>query len=155
MPWVKQNPQIATNETGQFLIVWDSEGDPNVNKKDIFGQRLNEDGQLIGDEFRLNSYTDSDQKCPAVDILQDGHFIAVWQSQNQDSSGYGIYGESGVIISAADLNLDGYVNFPDFRLLANEWHKIEPSLVSDIINDNIVDERDLFALCQNWLYPSW
>jgi hypothetical protein len=106
----QQNPQAAINDSGQFIIVWDSEGDPNVNEKDILGQRFDNNGDRIGDEFRINSYTDSDQKCPAVTFIKDGRFITVWQSQNQDGSYYGIYGKSQEMISAADFNIDGCID---------------------------------------------
>lgn len=147
----QQNPQAAMNDLGQFVIVWDSEGDPNVSEKDIHGQRFDISGARIGSEFRLNSYTDSDQKSPAVAILEGGRFGAVWQSENQDSSSYGIFGETEEIISAADFNLDGYVNFPDYSILAAEWHQTASPLVSNLVDDAAVDNRDLSAFCQNWL----
>lgn len=146
----QQNPQAAINEKGQFIIVWDSDGDPNSNKKDVFASRFNINGQRIGDEYRLNSYTDSDQKSPSVAILNNGRFVSVWQSLNQDGSEYGVFGKSEQMISAADFNQDGLVNFQDFNLLATEWHTINP-YISDIIDDNSVDVLDLFAFCQNWL----
>ncbi|MBN1973856.1 MAG: hypothetical protein JW787_09480 [Sedimentisphaerales bacterium] len=149
----QQNPQAAINDAGQFVIVWDCDGDPNTNKKDIFAQRFNDKGEHIGDEVRLNTYTDSDQKCPAVAFIDDGRFVTVWQSMNQDGSNYGIFGESEQIISAADFNMDGYINFVDYNLLAEEWHKNETSLVPDLINDGIIDNQDLLGFCQNWLNP--
>ena len=147
----QQNPQAAMNDLGQFVIIWDSEGDPNVNQKDILGQRFNSSGVRLGGEFRLNSYTDSDQKSPAVAILEDGRFVAVWQSLNQDTSNYGIFGEIQEMISAADFNIDGYVNFLDYSILAAEWHLSTSLLVSDLIDDTIIDECDLYVFCQKWL----
>ncbi len=151
----QQNPQAAVNNEGQFVIVWECDGDPNVNKKDIFAQRFNATGERIGDEFRLNSYTDSDQKYPSVAIIEDGRFIAVWQSQNQDGSKYGIFSESGTMVAAADFNMDGYINFPDYHMLATEWHKTEDQITIDLIEDGIVNGHDLFAFCQSWLQPSY
>ncbi len=147
----QQNPQTAVNDSGQFIIVWDSEGDPNVNEKDIFGQRFDKKGNRIGNEFRLNSYTDSDQKCPAVTFIDNGHFITVWQSMNQDGSNYGIYGEAREMISAADFNMDGYINFADYTVLASEWHTLEKPYVSDLTNEGNVNGHDLLAFCQSWL----
>jgi hypothetical protein len=152
MEKAQQNPQVAINDEGQYLIVWDSDGDPNSNQKDIFGQRLSSSGERIGNEFRINTYTDSNQKCPAVAFLDNGRFVTVWQSQDQDGSSYGIYGESGEFIAAADLNWDGYIDFYDFNLLATEWHSSKP-LVSDLIEDDKVDGHDLLAFCQRWLKP--
>ena len=149
----QQNPQAAINDSGEFVIVWDSEGDPNVNEKDILGQRFDKDGDRIGDEFRLNSYTDSDQKCPSVTFIDDGRFITVWQSMNQDGSNYGIYGESRELISAADFNMDGYINFYDYTILASEWHTTEKPFVSDLISDDQVNGHDLLAFCNRWFIP--
>ena len=149
----QQNPQIAINNSDQFVIVWDSEGDPNVNEKDILGQRFDKDGNRIGDEFRLNSYSDSDQKCPAVTFIDDSHFVTVWQSQNQDGSNYGIYGTSNEMISAADFNMDGYIDFRDYSVLATEWHTTYTPFVTDLTNDGNVNGYDLLTFSQNWVNP--
>jgi len=149
----QQNPQAAINDSGQFVIVWDSEGDPNISEKDIFGQRFDIKGERIGDEFLINSYTDSDQKYPAVTFINNGRFITVWQSLDQDGSNYGIYGNSREIISAADFNIDGYIDFNDYTILATEWRTTGKPFVSDMNNDEIVNQFDLLAFTQNWLTP--
>ncbi len=149
----QQNPQAAINDSGQFIIVWDSEGEPNVNEKDILGQRFDKNGDKIGDEFRINSYTDSDQKYPAVAFIDNSQFVTVWQSQNQDGSNYGIFGNSQELISAADFNLDGYINFMDYTILATEWHTADKPFVSDLNNDESINRNDLLAFCGKWLIP--
>lgn len=149
----QQNPEVALSNTGQFVIVWDSEGDPNVNEKDILGQRFDKNGDRIGDEFRLNSYIESDQKYPATAFINDSEFVTVWQSQNQDGSNYGIYGNLQEILSAADFNTDGYINFSDYTALAIEWHSTEKPFVSDLIEDENIDGHDLLAFSNSWLNP--
>lgn len=47
----------------------------------------------LGPEFRINSYTASAQSYPSVATLTDGGFVVTWQSNGQDGSGYGIYGQ--------------------------------------------------------------
>jgi hypothetical protein len=50
-------PQVAKNDQREFVIVWDSKIDPNVNEREIFGQRFNNLGEPLGDEFQVNTYT--------------------------------------------------------------------------------------------------
>ena len=59
----------------------------------IYGQRYAADGAPVGDEFRANTYTYSDQIYSSVTALNDGGFVVTWSSYHQDGSGYGIYGQ--------------------------------------------------------------
>jgi hypothetical protein len=44
-------------------------------------------------EFRVNTYTDSDQEDPAVAADADGNFVVVWQSREQDGKYGGVFGQ--------------------------------------------------------------
>ena len=44
-------------------------------------------------EFQINTYTDGDQQNPSTTRLEDGNFVTTWESESQDGSGYGIYGQ--------------------------------------------------------------
>lgn len=44
-------------------------------------------------DIQLNTTTAGDQSYPVSAGLANGGFVSVWQSQNQDGSGYGIYGQ--------------------------------------------------------------
>ena len=46
-----------------------------------------------GYEFMVNTYTSSTQNQPSVAADADGDFVVIWQSDGQDGSGYGIYGQ--------------------------------------------------------------
>jgi hypothetical protein len=94
----QQNPKAAMNGSGEFVIVWEGRIDPNVNARDIFCQRFDGSGQPIGSEFRLNTTMAGDQRSPAVAIGPDGRFVTVWQSDEQDGSGFGIFGRSDFIL---------------------------------------------------------
>ncbi len=147
----QQNPQAAINDRGQFIIVWDSKIDPNVNERDIFAQRYDSSGRPIGDEFQVNTYMADDQKRPTVAMGQNRNFVMAWQSYGQDGSDYGIFGQRGQIVGSADFNGDGFVNFMDYYVLAEEWRKDEDPLTTDLIDDNKIDERDLVEFCLQWL----
>jgi hypothetical protein len=149
----QQEPKVDMNNNQEFVIVWNSETDSDVNKKDIFVQRFNHLGQPIGGELQLNAFTEGDQKYPAVAIGQEGKSIVVWQSDKQDGSHYGIFGQMVPKAPAADFSNDGSVDFRDFCVLAEEWRKSEYPLRTDLINDHRIDEGDLAAFCEQWLTP--
>ncbi len=44
-------------------------------------------------EFRVNTTTADNQQNPAITALADGGFVVTWQSNLQDGSGYGVYGQ--------------------------------------------------------------
>jgi len=148
----QQYPAAAMNGDGEFVIVWDCRIDPNAdNQRDIFGRRFGSSGEFIGDEFQINSFELNDQRYPAVAISEAGGFVAVWQSQTQDGSRYGIFARPGPIIGSADFNADGLVDFYDYSILAGEWLLNENPLTADLIDDNKIDERDLAEFCRQWL----
>ncbi len=93
----QQNPQVAMNGPGEFVIVWESRIDPNVNERDIFCQRFDCSGEPIGGELQLNTTMEADQRSPAVALSPDGRFVTVWQSDEQDGSRFGVFGCSDFI----------------------------------------------------------
>lgn len=97
----QQYPQVAKNDFGEFVIVWQGESGLEDYGTEIFGRRFNSLGEPIGDEFQLNTYIEGNQKSPAVAIRENGNFVTVWQSDDQDGSGWGIFGEKR---SMADSN---------------------------------------------------
>ena len=145
----QQYPQVAMDRSGDFVIAWQNDSD--ISATDIFAQGFNSLGQPRGDELQLNTYTQDDQKYPVVALAETGYFLAAWQSNGQDGSGYGIFAELVPPTPSPDLHTDGLVNFLDFAVLANEWLKEQNPLRADLIDDNRIDERDLAAFCQQWL----
>jgi len=151
----QQNPEVAMNNRGRFIIVWDSKIDPDINERDIFAQRYNSSGVPLGNEFQVNTYMTDDQKRPSVAMGLNGNkFVMAWQSYGQDDSGYGVFGEMGQMVGSADFNVDGFVNFRDYCILADEWLKRGDTLAADLIEDNIINEQDLFEFCYQWLCPN-
>jgi len=148
----QQYPSAAMNGQGEFVIVWDCRIDPNAdNQRDIFGRRFDSSGEFIGDEFQINTYELNDQRYPAVALSEAGGFVAVWQSQTQDGSRYGIYARPGPIIGWADFNDDGLIDFRDYNILAGEWLRNENPLTADLIDDNKIDVQDVAEFCRQWL----
>lgn len=47
---------------------------------------------MLGNEFRINSYTHSTQYVYSIGVFKNNNFVVVWYS-NQDGSSYGIYAQ--------------------------------------------------------------
>ena len=151
----QQSPKVAMDNQRRFVIVWDSEIDPNSNVRDIFGQRYDSSSNPVGDEFQVNTYVVDDQKYPDVALKETGEFVTVWQSDGQDGSDYGIFADIGPAVPCADFTGDGFVNFPDYCILVEEWLKEQNPLKTDLVDDNKINGRDLDAFCGQWLMPCY
>jgi len=101
-------PQVAINNVYDFMIVWESRIDPNVNERDIFGQCFNGLCEPVGEECLINSFIEGDQRYPSVAISEAGNFVTVWQSDDQDGSRYGIFAETGQFTGMPDFNNVGF-----------------------------------------------
>jgi hypothetical protein len=99
----QQYPQVAMSNLGEFVIVWESEIESSTVERDIFGQRFDSLGQPVGDEFLINTYVEGDQRYPDIALGENGVFVTVWQSDEQDGSGYGIFGEMNSIADSIEV----------------------------------------------------
>ena len=86
------NPSVAVLNSGDFVVTWDSNGQDG-NGYGVYGQIFDVNGNKKGHEFGVNTHTDSHQDRSEVTALFDGGFVVVWESNAQDSSGDGIYGQ--------------------------------------------------------------
>jgi subtilisin-like proprotein convertase family protein/secreted trypsin-like serine protease len=80
------NPDVAIDEYGNFVVVWQGEGDAGNGKFDsngIFGRVFDAHGQPSGDQFGVNDTRDGDQTDPAVAMNGRGEFVVTWLSQKQ------------------------------------------------------------------------
>jgi hypothetical protein len=146
-------PQVAINDWREFVIVWESQFDPNVLEREIYGQRFDRLGEPTGVEFLINTYIEGDQRYPSVAISEAGRFVTVWQSDAQDGSRYGLYAEAGQIIGSADFNDDEFVDLLDYAVLAGQWLEEGVPPPSDLIYDDTIDAQDLAEFCRQWLTP--
>ena len=89
-------PSVAGDGDGNFLVVWTSGA--NFNAQDgsgngVFGQAFNNAGAKVGPELAVNTFTTGGQAGPFVASLGAGNFVVVWESDGQDGSEYGIFGQ--------------------------------------------------------------
>jgi len=50
-------------------------------------------GNPLGPEFRINTFTTNNQRLPTVALDSSGNFVVVWMGAQQDGSGYGVFGQ--------------------------------------------------------------
>lgn len=68
-------PAVAIDGSGQAVVVWES---VHLNQADVFGQRIDATGALVGGEFQINTTTHLRQLDPQVASADNGTFVVVW-----------------------------------------------------------------------------
>lgn len=93
------SPSVASDSNGNFVVVWQSDGQDG-SYGGVFGQRYDADGTALGGEFQVNTYTWGTQgllfrpgRPPTVNCDPNGNFVVVWESDGQDGSGSGVFGQ--------------------------------------------------------------
>ena len=91
-------PTLAMDANGNFVITWSSTQTGSGN--DIFARRYDLNGNALGSEFLVNTYTTGHQQYSSIAMDPSGNFVVAWSSQNQDGNSWGIfaqrYNSSGV-----------------------------------------------------------
>jgi hypothetical protein len=88
---IQWHPSITSLPDGGFVVVWDGAGQGHGDG--VYGQRFDSNGNKVGSEFQVNTWTTSVQEYPSITSLPNGGFVVVWQSDGQDGSYYGVYGQ--------------------------------------------------------------
>lgn len=86
-------PSVAMAPTGEFVIAFEAGGGFDGQAGGIYARRYDATGVGQGGGFKVNTYMYNDQKQPSVAMDDNGNFVVVWESFNQDGSGYGVYGQ--------------------------------------------------------------
>ncbi len=100
---IQYDPAVGTDADGGFVVAWSSYTEDGSNHG-IFTRRFNSSGGSLGGAFRVNAYTPSTQRDPAVGMDADGDFVVAWASNGQDGSELGVFARR---FDADDGALDG------------------------------------------------
>ena len=101
-------PAVAADPTGNFVVVWDGQGQGDSNLG-VFGQRFASSGVPLGPEFRVNTYTTDLQSNPSVAADSAGNFVVAWMSS-------GGYGGTPADVFGQRYASDGTPLGPEFRI---------------------------------------
>jgi hypothetical protein len=85
-------PDIAMDDSGDFLVAWTAYGELDGSGGGIFARRYNSSGIAETSEFKVNDYTESDQTYQAVAIDNAGDFVVTWNDYGgHDGDYYGVF----------------------------------------------------------------
>jgi hypothetical protein len=89
----QDSPAVTGLPGGGFVVTWTSFPNQDGSELGVFGRRYTAAGVPIGGEFRVNHFTAGIQNGSAIASLADGGFVVLWESEGQDGSSYGVYGQ--------------------------------------------------------------
>ena len=82
-------PSVGMDADGDFVVVWHSRvsSGTDTDLDSIQARRFLSDGNAVGSEFQVNTYTTHYQNNPAVAMDTDGDFVVVWWSWSWSGTG--------------------------------------------------------------------
>ena len=83
---------VAGLPEGGYVVAWTAYVG-GANTWDIYVRRFDANGNGLGAARLVNTFTASDQQSPSVVVLPDGGYVVAWNSNGQDGSLWGVYGQ--------------------------------------------------------------
>ncbi len=78
------NPVVATLNNSNVVVAWSSYNQASSNSlQDVYARILSPAGASVVNEFRINQFTNYNQRTPVLAALKNGQFVAVWVSEQQ------------------------------------------------------------------------
>ncbi len=104
------NPAVTMNSSGEFIITWNDERN-GWDDWDIFFQRYNSNGNLIGTNVRVNNDVSIlPQVDPTIAMNDAGNFVIAWEDERQGFRNiyYQIYDSNGNPIGSNEQANDAF-----------------------------------------------
>jgi hypothetical protein len=124
----QSSASVASDASGNFVVVWRSRGGPGGDADDVFGRRYDRTGEPLGTEFRVNSYTTAYQTQGSVASDASGNFVVVWSSSTTNVK-LGVFGQR--------YDSDGTAQGSEF-LVDSPGRSGGPSVATDATGDFVV-----------------
>jgi hypothetical protein len=123
------NSSIVSLADDGFLVVWASDSPTSSFYSDIYGQRYNANGALVGGEFKINGYSATSASIAklAATGLSDGGFVVTWAAEinivGQQLSGrrYDVNGVAGAEFKANTFSSTTTSNPAVTYLISGGW----------------------------------
>jgi hypothetical protein len=84
-------PTVAGDDAGGFVVTWTGAQDGDMFG--VFARAYDPAGAARGGEFRVNTHVPGNQVYSAATSSGDGKLVIVWESDGQDGSAFGVYGQ--------------------------------------------------------------
>jgi hypothetical protein len=85
------SPDIAMRPNGDFVVVWEDDGNQNGFYQ-IRARGFNANGNQLFPRLTVNTDADGQQRSPSVGMHASGRFVVVWQDDSNDNEIYQIKG---------------------------------------------------------------
>lgn len=86
----QENPAVAPLDQGGFVVAWES-NNQDGNNLGVFTRWFDSNGfALQGTDVQMNIYYQGLQQNPSIAAVDAG-FVIAWESNNQDTNGFGVY----------------------------------------------------------------
>ncbi|HEY7036337.1 MAG TPA: hypothetical protein VH482_33725 [Thermomicrobiales bacterium] len=138
---IQDNPSVAMNPDGNFLVIWSSDGQEGPLTQLVYGQRFDRSGARIGDEFLVSTDTSHFTNSPRAAIGGDGA-IVTWTRATTGPSPYDVFARrvdrvpvalsvDGRAAEGGSSDADGVLEPGEIVLVAPEWLNASPSTFGD------------------------
>lgn len=81
---------VTALKGGGWVVTWQSTGQDGSDEG-VYSQAYAANGNRVGAETRVNSFTADQQHYQQITSLANGGWVVTWQSYGQDGSSYGVY----------------------------------------------------------------
>jgi hypothetical protein len=108
-------PTIAADAAGGFVVTWT--GAQDGDQFGVYARAYDTAGGARGDEFRVNTRVTGNQVYSATASAPDGAAVIVWQSDGQDGSLFGVYGQRYAAPDTVAPTADVFDVSPDPRVV--------------------------------------
>jgi hypothetical protein len=133
---VQGTPSVASDSSGNFVVVWESNGSAGTDTASLSmqGQRYDATGAPVAGQFQINTYTTSGQYAPSVASDSSGNFVVVWESR-----GSGGGDTAGKSVQAQRYNASGSAIGGQFQVNTfTTLNQAAPSVASDPTGNFVV-----------------
>jgi len=77
---------VTSFSDGGWVVVWSGKGAEDTDTLSIYQQRYDADGNAVGGETLVNTYTADSQSNPTVTTLKDGGWVVAWDGAGSGDS---------------------------------------------------------------------
>jgi len=88
----QRGQKITALDNGGFVITWNSLNQDG-SRFGVYARVYDANGVAMAPEFQVNSHTQNNQSGASITALDNGGFVVVWTSTNQDFMGKGVFGQ--------------------------------------------------------------
>lgn len=103
-------PAVALNDNGNFMIIWSEYGASGGSDYDIVGNVFDWDGNNVKDDFVINVATTGNQDNPDIALNNSGGFQVIWSDQDNYSQNAIIaqnFSADGTAVATGNVELVG------------------------------------------------